>query len=91
MMIIALLQLMSAKDKLLSVTSPVVQNPVPQSNDKPLMVISSPSQPSAKTTKPVTTTISATVKPSSQVSVTMVNLHQCVVYRLSQPLAVVVL
>ena len=92
-MVTVLLQLMSVKDKLLSTTSPATQNPVPQSNDKPLVVVSLPSQSSTKTSKPVTTTISATVKPPAQVSdtVTMANLHQCYMYRLSQSLAVVLL
>lgn len=68
---IVLLQVMSMKDKLLSTTSPVVQNPVPQSNTKPLAVVSSSSQLTTKastTSTPVTNTISVTTKPSSQVS-----------------------
>lgn len=63
-------RLMSVKDKLLSTTGPVVPNPVPQSNEKPLMVVSSPSQPSTKTSKPVTTTISTVTKPPSQAAPT---------------------
>ena len=68
---VVLLQVMSMKDKLLSTTSPVVQNPVPQSNTKPLAVVSSSSQLTTKTSTtstPVANTISVTTKPSSQVS-----------------------
>ena len=70
-LVTVILQVMSVKDTLLLTTSPVVQNPVPQSNAKPLAVVSSPSQPSttaSTTSSPVTTTISITSKPSSQVS-----------------------
>ena len=85
-----LLQLMSVKDKLLSTTSPAVHNPVPQSNDKPLIVVPSPSQPSTKASKPVTTTITTTIKPPSQVSDTVMMTDFTCGYmcRMSQPLVV---
>lgn len=60
-------RVMSVKDKLLSITSPLMQNPIPQSNTKPLVVASSLSQPSTKVpTKPVTTVTPTTPKASSQ-------------------------
>lgn len=64
------LQLISVKDKFLSPTSPAIQNPIPQSINKPLVVASSPSQPSTKLPTPATSTAitTTTTKFSSRVS-----------------------
>jgi len=57
----------STENKLLLAANPVVLNSVPQSNK----LVTSPSQPSTKTSTsstPVVITISTTTQPSSQVS-----------------------